>query len=87
MLQQDKPGDFMLIVLDGTLSVERAPAHLAESHAGDVLGEMALGIALAAFVAARDHFFMATVGETGWPYLQHRGGPVGFLRVLDEHLS
>ena len=42
-----------------------------------------LGEAEAAFVAARDHFFMATVGETGWPYLQHRGGPVGFLRVLD----
>jgi len=42
-----------------------------------------LGEAEAAFVEARDHFFMATVGETGWPYVQHRGGPVGFLRVLD----
>ena len=27
---------------------------------------------------------MATVSESGWPYVQHRGGPVGFLRVLDE---
>src|SRR3990172_4139931 len=27
---------------------------------------------------------MATVSETGWPYIQHRGGPPGFLRVLDE---
>jgi predicted pyridoxine 5'-phosphate oxidase superfamily flavin-nucleotide-binding protein len=38
----------------------------------------------ARFIAARDSFYMATVSETGWPYLQHRGGPVGFLRVLDE---
>jgi predicted pyridoxine 5'-phosphate oxidase superfamily flavin-nucleotide-binding protein len=37
-----------------------------------------------AFIAARDSFYMASVGETGWPYLQHRGGPPGFLRVLDE---
>ncbi len=38
----------------------------------------------AAFVAARDSFYMATVSETGWPYVQHRGGPPGFLKVLDE---
>lgn len=37
-----------------------------------------------AFVAARDSFYMATVTESGWPYVQHRGGPPGFLRVLDE---
>jgi hypothetical protein len=36
------------------------------------------------FIEARDHFFMATVSETGWPYVQHRGGPPGFVRVLDE---
>ena len=38
----------------------------------------------AAFIAASDSFYMASVGETGWPYVQHRGGPPGFLRVLDE---
>jgi uncharacterized protein len=38
----------------------------------------------AAFIAARDSFYMATVSETGWPYVQHRGGPPGFLKVLDE---
>ena len=43
-----------------------------------------LGPAEAAFIAARDSFYMATVTETGWPYVQHRGGPPGFLRVLDE---
>jgi predicted pyridoxine 5'-phosphate oxidase superfamily flavin-nucleotide-binding protein len=38
----------------------------------------------AAFIAGRDSFYMATVSETGWPYMQHRGGPPGFLKVLDE---
>lgn len=35
-------------------------------------------------IATRDSFYMATVSETGWPYVQHRGGPPGFLRVLDD---
>jgi hypothetical protein len=48
----------------------------AETHAR-------LGQDEAAFIAARDSFYMATVGETGWPYVQHRGGPPGFVRVLD----
>jgi predicted pyridoxine 5'-phosphate oxidase superfamily flavin-nucleotide-binding protein len=34
------------------------------------------------FIAQRDSFYMATVNEDGWPYVQHRGGPPGFLRVL-----
>jgi ferredoxin-NADP reductase/predicted pyridoxine 5'-phosphate oxidase superfamily flavin-nucleotide-binding protein len=38
----------------------------------------------ASFIAARDSFYMASVGETGWPYVQHRGGPAGFMKVLDE---
>lgn len=38
----------------------------------------------AAFIAERDSFYIATVSETGWPYIQHRGGPPGFLRVIDE---
>ena len=37
----------------------------------------------AAFIAARDSFYMASVSETGWPYVQHRGGPTGFLKVID----
>ena len=37
------------------------------------------------FIAARDSFYMATISENGWPYVQHRGGPVGFLRALDPH--
>jgi len=37
-----------------------------------------------AFIAERDSFYMATVSETGWPYVQHRGGPRGFLKVVDD---
>jgi predicted pyridoxine 5'-phosphate oxidase superfamily flavin-nucleotide-binding protein len=35
------------------------------------------------FIVARDSFYMATVSETNWPYVQHRGGPAGFVKVLD----
>ena len=37
-----------------------------------------------AFIATRTSFYMATVGETGWPYAQHRGGPPGFLKLIDD---
>jgi uncharacterized protein len=37
-----------------------------------------------AFIGERDSFYLATVSENGWPYVQHRGGPPGFLKVLDE---
>ena len=36
-----------------------------------------------AFIAERDSFYIATVGASGWPYVQHRGGPKGFLKVID----
>lgn len=36
------------------------------------------------FLAERDSFYLASVGEGGWPYVQHRGGPTGFVRVLDD---
>lgn len=37
------------------------------------------------FIAAQTSFYMATANTEGQPYMQHRGGPAGFLRVLDEH--
>jgi predicted pyridoxine 5'-phosphate oxidase superfamily flavin-nucleotide-binding protein len=43
-----------------------------------------LGPDESAFIAERDSFYMATVGSTGWPYVQHRGGPRGFLKVIDD---
>jgi predicted pyridoxine 5'-phosphate oxidase superfamily flavin-nucleotide-binding protein len=45
----------------------------------DTLGEDEI-----AFLAERDSFYMASTGESGWPYIQHRGGAKGFVRVLDE---
>lgn len=36
------------------------------------------------FIAARDSFYLASVSASGWPYLQHRGGPPGFLHVVHE---
>lgn len=44
-----------------------------------------LGPDEAAFVAARDSFYLSTVSPEGWPYIQHRGGPLGFLQPLDAH--
>jgi predicted pyridoxine 5'-phosphate oxidase superfamily flavin-nucleotide-binding protein len=37
-----------------------------------------------AFIQEREGFYLGSVTETGWPYIQYRGGPKGFLRVLDE---
>lgn len=36
------------------------------------------------FIAGRDSFYLATTMETGWPYIQHRGGAAGFVKVVDE---
>jgi predicted pyridoxine 5'-phosphate oxidase superfamily flavin-nucleotide-binding protein len=44
-----------------------------------------LGPEETAFIADRDSFYLASIGATGWPYIQHRGGPKGFLRVIDPH--
>ena len=40
---------------------------------------------LAGFLAERDSFYMGTVNSDGYPYIQHRGGPKGFLKVIDKH--
>jgi uncharacterized protein len=36
-----------------------------------------------AFIAQRDSFYLATRGANGWPYMQHRGGPQGLIKILD----
>lgn len=59
--------------LDGTLGAD-----------GPVRNDR-LGLPEAEFISARDGLYLATVSETGWPYVQFRGGPPGFLRVMDEH--
>src|SRR5450755_283138 len=43
-----------------------------------------LGPSETEFLAHCDSFYMASIGATGWPYVQHRGGPAGFLQVIDD---
>lgn len=50
-----------------------------EAERGDRLSERETS-----FIAERDGFYQATVSEAGWPYVQFRGGPAGFVRVLDD---
>lgn len=67
-----------------TPSVQSAQEHYNGRHAGRVAEPVALSDGEREFIESRDSFYMATVNEEGWPYVQFRGGPTGFLRVLDE---
>ena len=58
-------------------------AYVAATSADD--GADALTRRERGFIGARDTFILASVPETGWPYVQHRGGPPGFVEVLDEN--
>ncbi|MBK1876710.1 pyridoxamine 5'-phosphate oxidase family protein [Pelagicoccus mobilis] len=42
----------------------------------------ALGDSEVRFISERDSFYMASISSSGWPYLQHRGGPAGFLKAV-----
>ena len=53
-------------------------ANITDAPERDLLGE-----GEAEFLTDRDSFYLSTVSETGWPYIQHRGGPKGFLRLLN----
>lgn len=52
--------------------------------AEEAAGPDPLGLPERAFISARDSFYLASVTATGWPYVQHRGGPRGFVRIVDE---
>ena len=71
-----------------TPSVRAAQAAMGSDQSGRTSRAIASSIEFtpdeAAFIAGRDSFYMATVSETGWPYVQHRGGPPGFLKLVDE---
>jgi uncharacterized protein len=57
--------------------------HYARMESGGTAPDR-LGPDETAFIAERDSFYMATMGAGGWPYVQHRGGPKGFLKVIDD---
>ena len=67
-----------------TDSVREAQQHYygGQMRTGAALPKDALTEDEAAFIKTRDSFYLSTISETGWPYVQHRGGPAGFLRVL-----
>lgn len=73
-----------LSALAYTSSVKRAQLHYGGKALEVEPEEVRLGDAERSFIEARDGFYMATVNSEGWPYVQFRGGPPGFLRVLDE---
>lgn len=56
-----------------------APATLEET-----VRNQRMGAAEQDFIAERDGFYLASVSETGWPYVQFRGGPIGFLKTIDD---
>jgi predicted pyridoxine 5'-phosphate oxidase superfamily flavin-nucleotide-binding protein len=73
----------------GTPAVHAAQAEHGSRQAyarleGGAPGYDRLGADEVTFITGRDGMVMASVSETGWPYVQHRGGPAGFLKVLDE---
>jgi predicted pyridoxine 5'-phosphate oxidase superfamily flavin-nucleotide-binding protein len=73
--------------LIATDSVRQAQEHyygVSETEANLTTGPDELTPEETDFIQARDSFYMATVSENDWPYIQHRGGPAGFLRVLDS---
>jgi len=80
------PYGFMDIAI--TPSVRRAQADMGADHLwSDFKGHRQfnrLGPREREFLARRDSFYMASVSETGWPYVQHRGGPAGFLKAVDD---
>jgi predicted pyridoxine 5'-phosphate oxidase superfamily flavin-nucleotide-binding protein len=71
-----------------TQSVKAAQEHYGSRRQAERLESMSmddqqLSLSEIAFIGERDGFYLATVGESGWPYLQFRGGPKGFLKALD----
>ena len=65
--------------VQAAMGVEKVWADFKGHREFDRFGEQEI-----AFIGAQDSLFMATTGESGWPYIQHRGGQRGFLKVLDE---
>jgi hypothetical protein len=64
------------------LQAERGSRDAYARHEAGAMPSAGLGEREAAFLSAADSLFLATVSETGWPYVQHRGGPKGFVKVI-----
>jgi predicted pyridoxine 5'-phosphate oxidase superfamily flavin-nucleotide-binding protein len=77
------PRRFLDLVVTPAVARAQQRTYGASHEKGTETAAEPLGPDEAEFIAARDSFYLASVSETGWPYVQHRGGPAGFLRVLD----
>lgn len=79
---------YSFLDLAGSASVKAAQAEMGVDHLwtpGRVDRQMETFTANEeTFIAERDSFYMASVSDTGWPYVQYRGGPPGFLKVIDK---
>lgn len=82
-----KPSNHMpakFLGLTATPSVRSAQTrYYGRTHAaGPTPAQEGLGPEETGFILARDSFYLSTISESGWPYIQHRGGPAGFLKVV-----
>src|SRR5215470_6289958 len=79
--------DSLLDILSTPSAKAAQATNGSEAHYSSLGGKLRSSVFTAreaAFIEARDSFYMATVSQNGWPYVQHRGGPPGFLRVLNS---
>lgn len=72
-------------VVDSQVRYGSRAAMQRADHPVGIPGPDALTDLERAFVAEQDHFYLATTSQSGWPYVQFRGGPAGFVTSLDEH--
>jgi ferredoxin-NADP reductase/predicted pyridoxine 5'-phosphate oxidase superfamily flavin-nucleotide-binding protein len=82
------PRAFAAISFTPSVKAAQTRYHSREANLGFELAEDTrsdLTLREVEFIEARDSFYQATVNEDGWPYVQHRGGPKGFLKVLDKN--
>jgi predicted pyridoxine 5'-phosphate oxidase superfamily flavin-nucleotide-binding protein len=81
---------FDLAFTPAVLARQRAQGSFEQYGAGEVAWRApdGLGPDEQAFISERDSIYVSSVTQTGWPYVQHRGGPVGFIAVRDAtHIS
>src|SRR4051794_28247469 len=76
--------NFLKTLITPSVEAEQVAAYGKSRRLPDSGLTLALGEGEQSFLSSRDSFYLATIGESGWPYVQHRGGPKGFVRVLSS---
>lgn len=75
--------NFLPLTVTPAVAAAQERAYGTARPVGPSTGADRLGPDESQFIAERDSFYLSTINENGWPYIQHRGGPRGFLKVLD----